>query len=65
VFEDPAIKAQEMWFGIEQEYTLFHDDKVGLAYLHTYSAFVFFLFSSILFIALPHHLGIGNPPWLA
>ena len=36
IFENPIVKAQEMWFGLEQEYTLFHMDKVrehGLATL--------------------------------
>ena len=28
VFENPKVKEQEVWFGIEQEYTLFCQDKV-------------------------------------
>jgi glutamine synthetase len=28
VFSDPAVAAQECWYGIEQEYTLYHQDKV-------------------------------------
>lgn len=28
VFQHPDVASQEMWFGLEQEYTLFHADKV-------------------------------------
>jgi glutamine synthetase len=28
VFNNPKVKEQEVWFGIEQEYTLFNEDKV-------------------------------------
>jgi glutamine synthetase len=28
IFEDETVKQQEMWYGIEQEYTLFHADRV-------------------------------------
>lgn len=28
VFNDPKVAEQEMWFGLEQEYTLYHADKV-------------------------------------
>lgn len=28
IFENPAVKEQEMWYGIEQEYTLFEEDAV-------------------------------------
>lgn len=27
IFNNPGVKSQEIWYGLEQEYTLFHDDR--------------------------------------